>query len=329
MTFVLDSANWYHEVSFSEEPDKLEAIEMLPSDNSYELRRAQIPDADVGVWSAKDSSKETGAFALLRLVGVRMHNDPGCLELNTRKSSLDTLVKNFELEKAFRYSFTLPAIFVSMPVCQTEHSDMLKFSLSHYRIFGIAWRHDARSGRTEGSFWGVDWAYEKMWHIMNRTKGWARHPLLLALVASVVIGYSLDKIMFKEAGKIVAVEARTGYHGFDATFYGIAEGDYTSLSQRMSGCAGALASVERDHKILNEFLSDISHHFQRYDVGNDPSSRRVRLEMEDCVEMLKRKSKMQKIQLDYLARRVGIQLTAVRDVPFTEKMSMPHLNEPC
>ena len=329
MTFVLDSANDYQDVYFSEESDKLEVTEIWPSHYSYELQRTQIPDANVGLWLTKSSLDETKAPPLLRLVWVRMRGDQRFDKLDTRKSSLDTVLKNFELEEAYRYSFVSPASFALMPVRQTEHSDTLTFSLCSIPFFGIAWKHDARSGRTEGVFWGYDWAYETMCRMVNKTKEWAQHPLFLALVASVMVGNSLDEVLATESFEISAVEARTKYHGYTNIAVEIAQGDYTSLSQRMSACAGVLAAVERDHKILNEFLIDISLHSQRYDVGDNPSSRKVRLEVEDCVETLKRRLKMQKIRLDFLTRRVEIQLTAVRDAPFTTQMSILHPNAPC
>ena len=313
MNFVLDSANRYHQIGFSEEPDKLEVIEIRPSDNSHELQRMQISDANVGLWSTRNSLDETEAPALLRLVWVRRRDG----EVDTRRSSLDTVLKNFELEEALRYSFAIPAVFALMPVRQTEHSDTLTFLLCVRSLLGIAWKHDTRSGRTEGVFWGNHWNYQTMWHMMNKTKEWARHPLFLALVVSVMLGNLLDESLDTENVNISAVEARTKYHGYTDIGVEIAHGDYTSLSQRMSACAGLLAVTERDHKVLDEFLIHISLYSQRYDVGDDPSSRKVRLEVEDCVVTLKRRLNMQKIRLDFYTRRVEIQLTAVRDVPFT------------
>ena len=310
---MLDSANFYDDISFSEEPDKLEIIEIRPSHSSLAIQRTPIPDANVRLWSTKNSSDETEAPALLRLVWVRMLD----LRFDTRKSSLDAVLKNFELEEAYRYSFTYPAFFAPISARQTEHSNTLAFSLGVTQSFGVAWKHDVTSGRTEGVFWGNDWAYELMWHVMNKTEEWARHPLSLALVASIVLGKSVDIDLNTQNGNINAVEARTRYHGFNLTGAQTAEGDYTSLSQKMSACAGVLASVDCGLKILYEFLFDISLYSQRYEVRDDPSSTKIRLGMEDCVETLKRKLKMQKIQLDLSARRVEIQLTAVRDLPLT------------
>ena len=324
MIFVLDHAGYYHGICFSEEPDKLEVTEIRPSHNSHELQRTQIPDANVELWSTKNSLDETEAPALLRLVWVRKRDHPRVWELDTRRSSLDTVLKNFELEEAHRYSFAIPAVFALMPVRQTEHSDTAAFSLCFPNLLGIAWKHDARSGRTEGVFWGEDWAYQAMWRMMNKMKEWAQHPLFLALVASIMFVDLLDKSLVREHVKIGAVEARTKYHGYINNAVEIAQGDYTSLSQRMSACAGVLAAVELDHKVLGEFLIDISLYSQRYDIGDDPSSRKIRSEMEDCVETLKRRLKMQKIELDFFTRRVEIQLTAVRDAPFITHLSMIH-----
>ena len=317
MTFILDSCNRYNFTRFSEEPDKLEVIEIRRFDHSYESHRTQISDANVGIWSAKNSSDGNGAPALLRLVCVRLHYDRGSWVLHARKSSLDTVLKNFELEEAYRYSFVDPASFALMPVRQTENSNTLTLSLCCLTRFGFAWKHDATSGRTDGIVWFEDYFSEMVWVITNEMKELAQHPLFLALVASVSLMEAMNYYFDREGANIAAVENRTRYHGFGKIGDKIAQGDYTSLSQRMSGCAGILAVVERDHKVLDEFLIDILLYSQRYDVSDDPSSRKIRLEVEDCVETLKRRSKMQKIYLDYLSRRVEIQLTAVRDTYYS------------
>ena len=321
MTFVLDSGCYYDHVGFSEEPDKLEVIEIRPSHNLHELHRAQILDANVGHWSTRNSLNETEDPAIVRFVGVQLRDNGRALEFDTQNSSLDTVLQNFELEEAYRYTFNWPALFALMPACQTEQSNTLTFSLGMSHA-GVAWKYDVTSGRTLGVFWGFDWDYETLWRVTNKTKAWARHPLFLALVVSVMLGKSLDASLGTADQTIRAVEARTRHHGFPNVPSKIAEGDFTSLSQRMSGCAGSLALAERGHKILAELLGGIYLYSQRYYVGDDPGSREVSSGVEDCVEALKRRLKMQKIQLDLDTRRVDIQLTAVRDAPFITKMSI-------
>ena len=326
MAFVLDISRRYEKIRFSEEPDKLEVIEIRPSHSSYEFQRTQIPDVNVGLWSTKSSLDETEAPAMLRLVCVRM---PRPYECDARKSSLDILLENFKLEEAYRYSFTQPAVHGLMPVRQTEQSDMPTFSLCTPSQFGIAWKYDSRSGTIEGLIWADDWRYETMWRTITMTKQWAQHPLFLALVASDMLAVSLADCLATENAKLNAVEARTRYHGFTSMLARTAEGDYPSLSQKMGGCAGMLALAERGYKVFNEILGDITFFSQPYNVTDDPSSRKSRSEVEDYVETLKRRSKMQKIELDFLSQRVEIQLTAVRDAPFITQMSILHPNGPC
>ena len=326
MTFVLDYPRIFKRTRFSEEPDKLTVVEIQPSHFSYELQKTQLPDADVGPWSTKNTLHETEAPAILRLVWVPMREESQGLILDTRKSSLDTILQKFELEEVYRYSFTYPALFALISARQTEQSNTPAFSLSMKDVFGFAWKHDVTSGRTEGLFWCYDWAYEEMWLIMNKTKAWVRHPLFLALIASVMLGDLLDTNLGLANRTINAVEARTRYHGFHTPPSEIAEDNFTSLSQRMSGCAVELAMTERDHKVLAEFLGEICLYSQRYDVSDDPSSRGVKSGVEDCVEALKRRLKIQKIELDLLSRRVEIQLTAVSNELFTTQLSIlrPH-----
>ena len=319
---MLNVSNRDEKIWFSEKPDKLEVIEMRLSHRAYEFQRTQIPDVDVGLWSTKSSLDEIEAPALLRLVWIPSCDIPRPWELDARKSSVDTILKNFGLEEAYRYTSIHPAFFALIPARQAEHSDTLTFSLSLTGGFGIAWKHNAKSGRTEGVSWGLDWVRKTMHSVMNKTKAWARHPLFLALVSSVTAVNITDEHLDAQEDIISAVEVRTKYHGFSGTPPLIAEGDYTSLSQKMSACAGVLALVERRHKVLNEVLIDQSLYSQRYDLGDDASSRSIRLEVENCVENLRRRLKIQKIQLDYLSRRVEIQLTAVREATFITQTSI-------
>lgn len=329
MAFVFDRTTFYNALSFSEQPDKLEVFEIRPSHSSHELHGTQTPDANVGHWSTQNFLNETEAPALLRLMWVPMQYGPRGLILDTRKSSLDILLKNFELEEPYRYSFTWPTFFALMSAPQTEQSNTLVFSLCSPNNFGVAWKHNVTSGKTEGVFWMYGWAYKTLWRVIKKMKAWARHPLFLALAASVMLGDLLDDLLDGANHTINVVETRTRYHGFDDTTAEIAEGDFTSLSQRMSGCAGSLALIERDHKFLTKILDDISLYSQRYDGSDDPGLRKVRFEMEHCVETLKSKLKMQKIELDYLSRRVEIQLTAVSNAPFTAQLSILNPNAPC
>lgn len=310
-TCVLDRAAVHPSFGFNEKSDKLNISEICTLDPSDELQRVQIADNDVTLWLSKDTAYENGFSALLRLVWIPLHKGFRPWQLDIRKSSIDAVLENFEIEQAYRYSFTSPASFATIPICGTDDPDTRMFSLCMPDLFALAWKHSARSGRTVSVCWADDWISEAMHHVMSRQKRWARHPLFLALVASVMLGYLLDRDLDREAKSIAAVENRTRYHGFKHTSVGIAKGDYVSLSQRMSGCAVSMAGLERISKVLNEFLGDICFHAQRYFVSGDPCLRGVNLELDECVETLKKRLKMQKIQIDYLSRRVQVQLTAV------------------
>ena len=313
-TCVLDRAAIHPSFGFNEKSDKLNVSEICTLASSDELQRVQIPDNDVALWLSKDTAYENGFSALLRLVWIPLHKGFRPWQLDIRKSSLDAVLENFEIEQAYRYSFTSPGSFFMIPICGTDDPDTRMFSLCMPDLFAVAWKHSARSGRTVSICWADDWISEAIHNVMGRQKRWARHPLFLALVASVMLGYLLDRDLNREAKSIATVENRTRYHGFKHTSVGIAKGDHVSLSQRMSGCAVSMAGLERIHKVLNEFLSDICFHAQRYSGGGDPCLRGVNLELDQCVETLKKRLKMQKIQIDYLSRRVEVQLTAVNSL---------------
>lgn len=309
--FVFDRAAVHPSFCFNESSDNLEVSEIYASPASYQLQILQVPGVDVEAWLTREAPYESPMPALLRLVWIPLHKEVRPWQLDTQKCSLDTFVKNFQVEEAYKYSFTSPACFAVIPACRRGGSDTRTFSLCIPDLFAVAWRNDTRSGKTEGVCWAPGWITETMQDLMSLQKEWARNPLFLALVASVMLAYLLDRDLTREAMSIAAVENRTKYHGFKDTFVGIAKGDYASLSQRISGCAVLLAGLERICKVLNEFLSDISSHAQRYGIKDNPRSGTISMEVDECIETLKRRLKMQKIQIDYLSRRVEVQLTAV------------------
>ena len=306
--FVLDRATVHPSFCFNETSDKLDVSEIWPSHTPDELQRTQIRDVDVELWLNKEPSEIS---ALLRFVWVRLHKEVRPWQFDIRESSLFAILGNFQIEEAYKYGFTSPASFAFMPVHQTEQPNMLVFSLCMPELFAIAWKYDVRTGGTAAVFWADEWITETIQYIMNQQKAWARHPLFLALIASIMLGYLLDRDLDREMQSIAAVENRTRYHGFKYSSVGVAEGDYASLSQKMSGCAVSLAGSERIHSVLDEFLGDISFYSEKYGANDDPKLKSVTVEADKCVETLKRRLKMQKIQIDYLSRRVGVQLTAV------------------
>lgn len=326
---VLDRAALHPYFCSNESSDELEVSEIRPLHPSHELKKRQIPNVDVGPWLRTELPYEAEASPLLRLVWVRLHKDVHPWQLNIRKSNLDAVLENFKIGEVYRYSFTSPSSFAIMPASQTEHSKSLVFSLFMPDLFAIAWTHDAGSRRTEGICWADDWISEAMQDIVSHQKGWVRHPFFLALVVSVMLGNLLDRDLDREVKRIAAVENRTRYHGFKHTSVGIAEGDYASLSRRMSGCAVSLLGLERIFKVLNEFLSEISLHSQNYGVDGDSKMVDIDLEVNGCVETLKRKLKMQKIQIDFLSGRVEVQLTAVKSASSTPRLLHSIGKEPC
>ena len=322
--FVLDRASVYPSFCFNEQSEGLDVSEIWSFHPSNELQTTHIPDFDVGSWLTKGTPHETEASTLLRLVWVRLHKDVRPWQLNIRKSSLDAVLGKLKIEEAYRYSFTSPGTFAVMPVHRTRLSNTLVFSLCMPDLFAVVWTHDAVSGRTEGVCWADDWISEVMQDVVSHLKGWAQHPLFLALAVSVMLGHLLDRDLDREVKSIAAVENRTRYHGFKHTSVGIAEGDYALLSERMSGCAVSLAGLERIFKVLDDFLGEISTHMQRHGVKDDPNLENVNQNVNESVETLKRRLKMQNIQIDYLSRRVEIQLRAVGNASFIPQLLAWH-----
>ena len=307
-TFVLDRAAVHPPFRFNEKSDTLDVCEINPCHPSHEFENPQVPDTDIDSWLNKDPPTQTGA---LRLVWIPLHKDVRPWQLDIRKSSLDVILSTFTLDEAFKYGFTNPANFEVIPVSQAAPPDTRVFSMCFTSLFALTWKHDSRSGRTDAVCWVDGWVAETMQELMSKQRRWARHPLFLALVASVALVYVVDRDMVCEVKTIAAVENRTKYRGFTNSHVGVARGDYASLSERMSGCAVSVGGLERLYRILREFLDDLSDYSKRYRVRDELGLEVVNTEVEVCVESLKRRLKMQKIQIDHLSRRVQMQQTAV------------------
>ena len=195
-------------------------------------------------------------------------------------------------------------------------------------LFAVVWTRDTASGKTEGICWADDWISGTMQDVMSHLKGWALHPLFLALVVSVMLGYLLDRDLDREVKSIAAVENRTRYTGIKYTSVGIAEGDFPSLSERMSGCAVSLAGLARISDVLNDFLGEMSNYSQQYGVKDDPKLKHISLKVDECVETLRRRLRMQNIQVEYLSRRVEVQLRAVSNTSLNLQSLHGSLNGP-
>lgn len=309
--FLLNRAAVYPSFCFNENSHALDVSETCPFHPSHRIQLRQIPDFDIGHWLKESPPHGNGTESLLRLVWVRLCKDVRPWQLNIRKSSLDAILQTFNITQAYNYSFTAPGTFAIMPVGQTLHSNTLVFSLCMPDLFAVVWAHDAASGKTEGVCWADEWISKTMQDIMNHLKEWALHPLFLALAVSVMLGYLLDRDLDREVKSIAAVENRTRYTGIKHTSVGIAEGDFPSLSARMSGCAVSLAGLGRISDVLKDFLGEMSGYSQRHGVKDDPKLKHINLKVDECVETLRRRLKMQNIQVEYLSRRVEVQLRAV------------------
>lgn len=144
---------------------------------------------------------------------------------------------------------------------------------------------------------------------MNHQKALVQHPMFLALVASMMLEHFIDRDLRRKDLSIQAVENRTQYHGWKHTQAGVAKRDYASLSAKMSGCNATLAGVERISKVIYEILEYIS----AYPTQN--KSQRIvghtTGKIEECVEILHKRLRMQEFQIRFLSRRAEIQLTAI------------------
>ena len=126
--------------------------------------------------------------------------------------------------------------------------------------------------------------------------------LVPALMCSILCCREIDHLLNTIKQQVRQTEVRTGHHGFMSRGEPPATGDLVRLSADMSGCMSNLAVATRRLGVLREL--------NRFIADGVPSSSALR-ELTSNVKAIQQHSIMQKLDVEFFARRAQIQRDAV------------------
>ena len=136
------------------------------------------------------------------------------------------------------------------------------------------------------------------------------HEMVLWFLCAGFLCKDTDIMQGSLKDQVKAIELRTGYHEWLSRDAGVARGDLSSLSAKMSGLQTLNAMTVRDLEATVELIEFIKQQIGTY--GNDkerdmPSHQ----EMCSCLNILSQRAKMHHIEAVYLKQRIESQLAAV------------------
>ena len=328
--------------AYSQQTVSLNVWEIVHNQNSFELHRNILTDdTSIKLWLNQSSTRivnqrserQDNRCSLLRLAWVALRKESLPWRIDVQESNLDLILQSFQISTAYKYAFTAPCGFKVLPTPQvglTASSSKIQiFAIFLPEIFSISWKYDFQSHQTKALCWASKWVTATLQDIISCQRALVQHPLFLALVAGSMLGQLLDRDLNLRNKTISEVETRTRYHSWVTPSSGSAEGSYAELSARMSGCAATLAGSRRIARTLHEVVQEIVLILEKHCEVWSKEVKDMRQTMEECVEMLRKRLVMQDIQIDFLSKRVDIQLTAVSRSstfrfppisPFTQKL---------
>lgn len=138
-----------------------------------------------------------------------------------------------------------------------------------------------------------------------------RDPAAPALMLSILLGQEIQQVQTFILLEIRKIEARTGHHDFHDRTHPAPE-ELSVLSAKASGYAVRLASVSRKMAMLGELLAFLRSTDQATrDGGSVPGHATEPSPLQQHVHVLESRLKMQKLETDFILKRVEVQLQAV------------------
>jgi hypothetical protein len=176
----------------------------------------------------------------------------------------------------------------------------------------LVWTHDLMAHRTEAVWYGdnVYHLFSEVLPVLESQKTLAKHPMFLALVAAICISQSIQAMIEPLCHKINQVENRTQHCPANFLSHPTSEGNYTALSAIMSGATTRLASLEGANQTLVDIFDSILGYKWPHGVDQPHWAETVVNEVNECVSILKKRTKGQQERIHYLSQRADIQLTA-------------------
>jgi hypothetical protein len=235
----------------------------------------------------------------LHMVWVPLLKDTMPWRYEIRESTFDATSKHFHV-KALRYGSTAAAGFANF---RTGNVTSYSAFLSDLLVF--AWSFDASTSATRGICLGDPWIISTPQNLLQYQSALIRHPMAVRYMVIIILGTLMDRDLLRENRNIAEVENRTGYYGWKKSFAGVAKGEYSTLSARMSGCATSLAGQQKIAKISREALAFVStmsseHHMKEYSQFLQERISLSAKTMKDLDTILGTRLDVQESQLEFL-----------------------------
>lgn len=292
-------------------------IRSRPGEISNTLRTSSFHNANIGDWLGGVSSSvpEDGSdYTRVALVWVNARQDCTPWRLDMPQRSLELVVEKFRIEDMYRYCHSSLAGMAAFPTSNWENKETRSYCLFMSDIFELSWSHNSTRGTSRGVCLADSRIISTFQSLLEYQLPMASHPMFLAAIAGLMLENYLDTQQ-RIHGKIIrSVENRTGYHGWKTSSIGAAEGDYVSLSARMSGSGVALAGLKRTAKLLHESIGFI--HQCSLQKGSGMASTNSQhqdpeITMQECLIVLRNRLTIDEIDIEFLLHRTQIQTTAV------------------
>ena len=203
-----------------------------------------------------DEQGEPDRALLVRLVQVELfvRKTPYQLDISNKNQFL---ARQFQTQRS-AYLWPLIVLVVASYDCQTAKLSLalstlyitsaLSFRMMHRQAFH---RASGGDGITIKDIFQDGLAY---------LASLAFHPFYPLLAAAIAFNLAIDGRLAEVQQKVSEVEHKTGYHTWSMHHYAKADGDYSSLSTRMSVVATTLAANKRLNVMAAEILPTFDAH---------------------------------------------------------------------
>lgn len=294
---------------FNSANEAINVMEVISTshDAAPKIESRRISVHDLSVWLRNPC--RSGERTLMTLVLVPLINTRNPYRFDVNQEAFEQVLKKFGLERLYSFAHTTGMTFDVIPNTPgSQDPDGLNYySIFLEHFFGLYMVDDPATGSQRGMLWTAPRPMELFRDAIINLQPLARHPYFVMLAASVAFNayhnYRLGETNFQ----ISTVEKRTGHQGWDMIAFPSAEGEFSSLSAKMSGLATTLAANRRLNGMVDEILKVLGDTFHL----PDGVEHGVCVSFETHRKFLQRRLSIQQLHIDLLMSRVQTQLTAV------------------
>lgn len=297
------------DLKFEDDECDVEVSGPIHFESQVETKPFKLRDEPLLSWLKDQSSDSDSEQHAPSLKMAWISTAEGSWQCHIKKGIYDLVLQNFGIEKACNLAFTASSSIARFKGDSEEEDGVSSYHLLIGDVAMIAWSYNLNTHLTQGMVMSDQWLVEDMQTLLQHQKNLIGHPMAVMYYSAVVLGIMIDRSCQRVDVVVGEVEKRTGYHDWGAFGGGIAQGDYSTLSAKMSGSASVLANAKRCAKFLDEMLS-----FAMENTDLSPAHPHYAQLVQNAKEyrmVLKKRLVVQEIHTEYLLHRTQNQLTAV------------------